>query len=290
MRMNSWVGGALAVVASVAVVSMVEAGIVRQTVHGRLPAVDSESRAKGVFTLTSIAADNGNTRESISVDALRLDATADGQGNLPDYHLVLKTLDGAESDFGSLRINARGRAHFAFNSRANTYPDGVTTITTFSDGAIEVRLDGTAVLSGLVPTFRNPGDTNGGGSGAHGVRRDTHRLTPVTTPSRLRCFLEARYASTPGGTNEQIKVECEGLSRDAAPYTLVAIDGSSNETQLFELSPHGRFRQDRGVIDTRNGDSIPGDSVTALSEQSVELRDKDGTVVMTGTFPTISIN
>ncbi|MCE9637527.1 MAG: hypothetical protein K8T90_17640 [Planctomycetes bacterium] len=288
--MNIWVGGALAVAATVAVVSMVEAGIVRQTVRGRLPAVDTASAAKGIFTLTSIAADNGNTRESVSVDATRLDATADAQGNLPDYHLVLTTLAGAESDFGSLRLNARGRGRFEFNSRTGTYPDGVTTITSFTDGAIEVRLDGTAVLSGLVPTFRNPGDTNGSGSGAHGIRRDTHRLTPVTRPSRLRCFIEARYANAPRGTNEQIKVQCEGLDRAGAPYALVVIDGSSNETQLFELSPHGRFRQDRGVIDTREGDTIPGGSVTDLSDLSVELRDKDGTAVMTGTFPTISIN
>lgn len=290
MKMTRIGIGALAVVASLAITALVEAGFVRQAVNGRLPAVDTESRAKGTFHIGSVAADNGNARERILVEAKHLDATADSGGNLPDYHLVLTTQAGAETDFGSLRLSARGRGRYEFNSRNDTYPEGVTTVTSFGAGSIEVRLDGTAVLSALVPTFRRPGDTNGGGSGAIGVRRDTNRLTPVTTPSRLRCFVEARYASTPRGTNEQIKVQVEGLDRAAAPYALVVIDGSSNETQLFELSPHGRFRQDRGVIDTREGDTIPGGSVTDLSDLSVELRDKDGNAVMTGTFPTITLD
>lgn len=281
---------ALAVAVPVMSQAVTQAGVVRQFVHGRLAAVDELSASRGKFRLVSQARDNGDAREAIEVACGPMDVERDDEGGRPEYRLVLTSSDGGTTaDFGSFVLARRGRAGFRWSTRFDTYPDGVTTITAFSGGTIEVRRDGEAVLTGEVPTFRGPGDENDEGTGARGVRRDASRLRPTEAGGRAHGGIEARYANTPRGENEQVRVQAVNLSRDGSPYAVVCIDGSSNETTLGEMSPRGRFGEARLALDTRDGDEIPGGGgVTGLSEQTVEVRDVNGTVVLTGPFPTMA--
>lgn len=286
-RRSAWLGAA---VAAVAVSAVALAGIVRQNVHGRLSPEDDSSRAKGAFRLVRTDRDNGNASERIEVSCKKLDATRDDSGNLPDYHLVLTSDDGGTSaDFGSLTLTRRGTAGFRWNDARNSYPDGIETITEFSEGTIAVVLGDTTVLSGDIPQFRGPGDE--AGSGARGVRRDSNRLTATTAGGNAHGAIEARYANTARGSNEQFRVRVEGLSKNGKPYTAYVLDGDGGETSLGDMNPRGRFGVAKLDYDTRRGDEIPGGgSVTDLANLDVEVRDKDGNVVLTGTFPDVVID
>lgn len=265
-----------------------EAGFVRQTVHGKLAAPSSDVKTKGLFRLTSRTHDRGAVVDKVEVSCRKLDVTKVDDA-LPEYHVWLTTSDaGTSADFGALTLHENGRGAFRFNSRNADFPDGVDDVAMFGGGTIEVRNGDTAVLSGSVPEFTTPGGDSG--KGTVGVRRDSTRLKPPAG-GRARAAIDARHANTPRGTNEQIKIQIVGLRRSGAPYTVVAIAGDATETTLAELTPHGHFGQDREVIDTRDGDEIPGGGgVAGLSEQSVEVRDKDGNVVLSGVFPTISLD
>lgn len=288
MQTNRWVAGVLAVATTVALAAWVEAGSVRQIVRGKLTAVAEDSRAKGIFRLKATETDRGRTQERVEVAANKLDATTDESGNLPDYHVVLTSSDGATTaDFGSMTLTRNGRAGFIFDDRRDLLPDGVDTIVDFGGGTIEVRLGDDAVLTGSVPGFAKPGGSPG--AGARGVRRDANRLKPTDDASRAHGWIEARYADTSKGVKERIRARFQGLSRDGAPYSVVVIASDATETELFEVKPRGRFGEAAAEIDTADGDEIPGGSVTDLSDLDVEVRADDGTVVLSGKFPTITI-
>jgi hypothetical protein len=288
MRFHRFGVGVLAVAATVAVGASSYAGFVRQAVHGRLAPSDTSSRARGVFHMGWVQADNGTVRDRLDVACQRLDARRDDQGNLPVYELVLTTSGGTSYDFGDLTLTRNGNAGFRFNSRVDAFEEGITSVADFSGGTIEVKRDGSVVLSGDVPTFVGPGDDSG--THAIGVRRDSNRLR-AEDGYRARGAIEARYANTPRGVNEQVRVKIVNLSRDGAPYDVVVIDANSVETLLFQITPRGRYGEARGELDTRDGDTIPGPgSVTDLSELDVQVRDKDGTLVLTGKFPTITLD
>ena len=277
---------AVASAATLSLAALSEAGFARQTVHGKLAAVATDGTAKGAFRLTSRTHERGSVVDRIEVDCRKLDTTKVDDA-MPEYHLWLTTSDaGTSADFGALRLSEKGRGVFRFSTRFDAFPDGVDAVATFGGGTIEIRNGDTSVLTGSIPSFTKAGD---GGKGTSVALHDVSRLKPPTN-GRGRGAIEARYASNPRGTNEQIRIQISGLSSDAAPYTVVAIADDAAETTLAELTPHGRFGEDREVIDTRSGAEIPGGGgVAGLSEQSVEVRDKDGTVVLSGAFPTISL-
>ena len=281
--------GVLAVVATAVAATLVEAGVVRQIVHGKLSATAEDSRAKGLFRLKATETDKGKTRERIEVTAKKLDAQKDDSGNLPDYHVVLTTTDGgATADFGSMTLTRNGRAGFIFDDKRDLLPDGVDTIVDFGGGTVEVRLGDDAVLSGKIPEFAKP--TGDPGAGARGVRRDASRLKPTDDSSRAHGWLEARYAKTAKRENERIRAQFEGLSRNGSPYAVVVIAADATETELFTVKPRGRFGAAKAEINTATGGEIPGGSVTDLSGLDVEVRDADGNVVLTGAFPSIALD
>lgn len=285
MRFRNLSTGVLAA-ATLVVATAAFAGFQRQAVNGRLRPVAEDGAERGTFHLGWVRTDADRVRDRIDVACNHLDVTVPEGGSAPVYDLWLTTSDGATSvDFGDLTVTRRGRGGFHFNSRIDTFPDGVTSVSDFSGGTIEVRNGDTSVLSATIPTFAGPGDEPT--QGAIGVRRDASRLT-AADGLRAHGTVEARYANTGHGVNEQIWVRVDALDRAGNPYTVVALDGSGGETQLFELTVRGRFGAAVGTIDTRNGDALPGDlHTTDLSERDVEIRDKDGAVVLSGKFPTI---
>jgi hypothetical protein len=263
------------------------AGATRAAVHGKLTAQIEGDDAAGRFSISHRESDGGAILDRIEVGAVKLDATVDAGGLLPVYNVVLVTADASTSaDFGAARLSKRGKAAFRFTTRVTALPDGVTDVTMFDGGTIEVRAGSTVVLAGTIPSFIGPGDDNEGSGGA--FRRDTERLAPAADGIRTRGMVGARYANTPRGVSEQIWVQAEHLQRNAGPYSLVAIDAALAEIEICTLAAHGRRGADVITIDTRRGDEIPGGgSVQDISGQSLELRDKDGNVVCTGTFPKV---
>ncbi len=273
-----------AVAAVVAVAGISQAGGKRTTVQGRFTAVAVDGAARGRFSMTSKLFEDGSIAERIDLDCRKLDATKT-ESKRPEYHLWLVRADAsASADMGKLRINPQGHAWMHFNSRLDAYPEGVDLIADFGGGTAEVRLGDTAVLTGAIPAFD--------GSGAVGVSHDTNRLEHPEN-GRGRGWIEARTVNRPkGGTAEVLRIQIVGLARSMGPYTAVAISGEGDaavETNLATLLPHGRYGQDKQVYDTRKGDTMPGGgSVTAFVGQHVEIRDKDGAVVLSSEFPTVT--
>jgi hypothetical protein len=97
---------------------------------------------------------NGAHAERVEATARRLNVSGATAANPPSFHVFLVKSDGSgAADFGAMRVNRRGNAAFKFDTRRGaTLPSGVTSLSTFSGGTIEVR-DGTSavVLSSTLP-------------------------------------------------------------------------------------------------------------------------------------------
>jgi hypothetical protein len=262
---------------------------VRQVVHGRLLPPDAESDAHGKFRL-KVKKRGEAQREFLYVDAWGLDARRDDAGNIPDYHVFLVMADGsAAADFGEMRLSARGYARLRWHSARDGYPDGVESIAPFAAGKVEVRLGDTVVLSGDVPEFLDLMDENEPGSGARVVVSEIARLHATEDGGRARGIVQALAASLPRGRHEALRVECWLLkARRGDELSVVCVDGDGNETRLGTMLV--RTRAHLGVLrlSTRAGDEIPGGGVIALGGQTVEVRDADGVVHLTGFFPVLA--
>lgn len=263
-------------------------GFTQQGVRGKLTASDTSDDAEGRFRIRLRDRRNGVASERVEVDAVRLDATREDDGDLPTYRVwVVAAGETTSADLGAMRLSPRGRAVLRFDTRRTSLPEGVTTLEDFGGGTLQVRLGDTVVLSGAIPEFLGPDDGNGEGSGAAAVLRASSRLRPADAADPWRGFVDARWSSTPRGTRESLRVRAVLLERSGAPYTVVCIDTESAETELGTFTPRGRFGEGRLVIDTRDGAAIPGGDVKALGGQAVEVRAADGTVVLEGTFPSV---
>ena len=104
-----------------------------------------------------------------------------------------------------------------------------------------------------------------------------------------RGIVQALAASLPRGRHEALRVECWLLkARRGDEVSVVCIDGDGNETRLGTMLVRTRARLGVLRLSTRAGDEIPGGGVLALGGQTVEVRDADGVVHLTGFFPVLT--
>jgi len=125
--------------------------------RGRFTDVDSTRREAGVWAVGVTTRTRGrNTGETdvIRAAAKHLDVSGASAANPPSFHVWMVSSDTlTAADFGAMRVNRRGNAIFKFDTRRGaTLPAGITSLSTFSGGTIEVR-DGTSavVLSSTLP-------------------------------------------------------------------------------------------------------------------------------------------
>jgi hypothetical protein len=151
---------AAAVVAGVVVVSgLAVASTTVQRAHGRFTDVDSTRREAGhwnVAVATRTSRRGGSSQEADRIEAYgkHLDVSGATATSRPSFHVWLVTSDASTSaDFGAMRVNRRGNAAFIFDTRGgSSLPSGVTSLTSFSGGTIEIRDgSGTVVLSSTLP-------------------------------------------------------------------------------------------------------------------------------------------
>lgn len=264
----------LAAAIVVAVPLVAGAGVTLRTVHGSLLSVSDEGSGRGGFHMVVGNRSGGTHSETILAGAVHLQPSA-------AYRVVLLRSDGSgEADFGALRTGAWGVGGFRFDTRLEPLPDGVDTLTDYGGGTIELRSGGDAVLRGDLPHFVAIG--SGGGPGAAAIGYDRSALRPPNESSRARGSMFAKRLDLPTGGYEELRVLCWHL-RAGARYTVVATGGTEIGTftasRFFGL---GGFR-----LATAHGDTIPGGGVLELEGRDVEVRDADGTAVLTGKFPTI---
>lgn len=262
--------------------------VTSQVVRGRLLPADDSSEARGEFRIL-VQARGEASREFLYADMTGMDTTKDGDGNLPSYRCLLVNADASvEADFGECYLTARGRAKVRFSSAREEFPDGVTTLTDFAGGTVEIRLDTTVVLSGDIPDFLGLTDDNGQGSHAAARGVGVKRLKATEDGGEAKGFVECLYANRPRETVEAIRVEGLGLGSAGDVFTVVVVDADGNETELGTMTSRTRYGVGVLVISTRRGDTIPGDGVLAFGGLRIEVRDADGVAWLEGRFPVLA--
>lgn len=275
MSIRIWTAATVLAVSLLAAMPAADAGVSRDIVRGKLDSSTVGGSEKGLFRLISADRGNGSHYERIETTARRLDMTADAQGAAPVYHVWLVSSDASsEADFGEMRTNQRGNAGFIFDTRRTELPSGVSSITDYSGGTIEIRNGSTAVAEASIPEF---GDRTFG--------HDRARLRSTSTSFTGRGEIVARHQSVPSGDREELRVTCNHMSASTT-YTVVAIASDNTETTLGTFSTGSPLAIGGFRLATAKGDTIPGGGVTALAGQTVEVRDS-GNAVLRGTFPTI---
>jgi len=275
MSIRNWI---VAAVALVALPLVAGAGVVRSAVHGKLDPVTQGGAERGRFRLVVGDRSNSSHIEKVEVDARHLDSTL-------EYHVFLVKTGGTDAaDFGAMRINAGGHAGLRFTTRLTTLPSGVTTISDYAGGTVEVRDGSTAVLSGTVPSFI--GLTDDGSHGAAAFGRDSSRLAAVDASFRGRGQMTARRQNLPGGVREEFRLTCGRMST-ATTYSVVVIAADTTETTLGTFTTSDPLGLGGFRLATAKGDTIPGGGVLGLAGLTVEVRDSGNSAVLRGTFPTI---
>jgi hypothetical protein len=122
--------------------------------RGQLSPTASNGTEAGRYRLVEISRSRA-TADRIETQARGLNVSGATRGNRPAFHVFLIKSDGsAAADFGAMRVNRQGNAAFVFDSRRVSFPSGVTTITDYSGGTIEVRdSSNSAVLADTLGTF-----------------------------------------------------------------------------------------------------------------------------------------
>lgn len=122
--------------------------------RGQLHATTRGGSEAGRYKMFEISRSRA-TADRIEADARGLNVAGSTRGNRPAFHVFLIKSDGsAAADFGAMRVNRQGNAAFVFDSRRVSFPSGVTTITDYSGGTIEVRdASNAAVLSATLGSF-----------------------------------------------------------------------------------------------------------------------------------------
>ena len=272
------------VVGLVAASGSAVAGFIKSRVRGKISDT-GDGAVKGKFKM-QVKTRGESDKDRLWVKVKKLDV---GEGEeLPTYDVWLLDGDDLEADFGDLDLTERGKGVLRWNSRSDDYPRGVDSLIDFAGGTIEIRdADGNAVADGSIPDFIGLEDDNEEGSKARTVGKDKAKLRPTDDGGNASGRMLTRYANNPGGVQQNMKLTVRGLDASAGPYTAVTIDDEDAETELGEFETFSR----RGVgglrLNTRDEDEIPGDNVLDLAGQDVEVRDSEGTVVLTGSFPEI---
>ena len=126
--------------------------------RGHLASPDAESRTHGHYKLMEMTRDTRTgtvSVERIQAWARHLDMSAVTESTPADFHVWLTNSDASVStDFGQMQVNRHGNSRFLLDSRSGALPDGVTSITAYAGGTIEIRdAAGASVLSATIGTF-----------------------------------------------------------------------------------------------------------------------------------------
>lgn len=246
-------------------------------VKGKLEATDDESNAKGRFLLGVVLAGN-DAKERLIVVAKGLDPDL-------DYDVVLgeNVVDGVSA--GELTV--RGRGYGLLKLGKADFPEGMDSLTDFSGESIFVVEDGETVLEGGIPDFvdPDPDDEAGEGSIAFGFG-ETQLDAPsgVDTDARARLFIAS--INSYRGAREMLTLLAARLDVDET-YGVYLVNEGADDDELGSLSPRTRWGFATLVLDTGRNDELP-DHLGELGGKTVEVRNSDGDVILTGEIPSLN--
>jgi hypothetical protein len=219
-------------------------------------------------------------------NARRLGATPDAGGQLPSYHVVLIDAGATTTtDFGPVRLNRAGQAYFRFDSRFDDFPAGVTSITAYGGGTFELQHEGAAVLRGAFHSFVGLTEQASRDARAHFHGRS--RFAATINGGAGRGHIEADMHNEPRQVSQRLRIDVQNIGTAGNPFSVVALDVGGAEVVLGTIGARGGRGHGWLMFHSRRGDVIPGGGIPALLGKTIEVRNSQGTAVLTGVFPSI---
>jgi hypothetical protein len=220
------------------------------------------------------------------------------EGVNEDGGLVVLLGDGEErlSVVGEMPGGSRARVLLRTTLEGGELPFGVDAVSALSGRRIVVR-DGEerTVLEGSVPAFREDGDGDGDGDGGGDGGDDVDRPRDVPRTARTNMVATEDAEREPQGVivatlradSSALRMEAGRLAAETGYLVYV---GRGDDFGLWDdvrTGGEGGFGLSR---DTALGQELPlgADVVTALAGRRVEVRTRDGDVVLYGEIPSVA--
>lgn len=283
MRLFGLIGTFVLAAAVLTPASDARAGTTVHSVRGKVAAADTASPGpSGIFHLTDVTT-NGASYQRFAILLRGLPA---GEVAEPVFEVFLD--NGTQTaGLGPLHLFSSGtRGWLRFDSRKDAVPEGVTSLDAFSGGTVRITMDGQDVATGSIASFVQPqGPDQGGtkppqaialGAGST-VLGDPHGGAPA---ARVTGYAVNSFF----GLSQGISISAVNLAA-GANYSVVLTGETSDTLGTFSMRSFFGLKFGGLVLSTKRGDAIPGGSVGALAGRGIEIRDADGSVVLSGAFP-----
>jgi len=285
MKLSRVLGTMVLAAAAFGAATAARAGTTVQVVRGKLAATATDGTTTGGFRLVDVE-HNGATFQNLFVLAGGLDS---GGATDATFEVVLDN-GTTQADLGPLHLFGRTktRGWLRFDTRKDTLPAGVTDLSTFSGGTLHVQLAGADVATAPIAAFVGPEGPPPSADTPSSAVAFGYGSVILGDPSWKGAGpvakVQAFAGNGSGGVVQAIGVA--GLRFAAGTYTVVLTGASEDVVGTFTAG--GFFGWGGLVLNTRNGDVIPGGSVSALAGRGVEIRDATGAAVLTGVFPSLN--
>jgi hypothetical protein len=186
---------------------------------------------------------------------------------------------------GNMENHPNKGATLSLDSRRAPIPGNIVRWSEFDGGTVEIRRGGTVFFRGSITIFRSASERVEDAGWARS--RSTVELVATASGGDARALLTASVLTRPHSREQEIRVRAFDLDKNAGPYVVATVepDGVRHELGTFDVrgkATAGGFR-----LTTRRGDRTPPGGVLGQAGRPVEVTDAGGTVVLTGTFPTL---
>jgi len=247
-------------------------------VYGRFVALLAPFNAPGSYRFRTDEYENGEVRNRLVVRAPGLLTGA----NTSVYRVrVINAAGNRFVELGEMTREPRTGASLQLDTRRAALPSGIVRWSEFNGGLIEVRIGGSVRLRGdIAPLAGVDQDIPPVG---HARSAATIQLT--STGGRGIGVLTVAVEQFPNRRTQRLRVRVVDLPRAGAPYTMVATAPSGTRTTLGTFATRSPSGAGGFGIDTRRGRHPPGFNAVRLGGQTVEVLDRGGAAVLTGTFP-----
>lgn len=250
----------------------------RRETYGLFVPISSSTpkSSPGRFTFRSDESETGAVRNRTVVQASGLPPTSTYTVYLFGPRTVV---------LGNMENHPLRGATLSLDSDRAPLPGSITRWSEFDGGRIEVRRGGTVMLRGAITIFRAASERVEDAGWARS--RATVELTPTAAGGDARALLTASVLTKPRRREQEIRFRALDLPESGMPYTVATVepDGVRHELAVMYVrapAGSGAFR-----LSTRRGQPTPPGGVLGQAGLTVEVTNASGTVVLTGTFPTL---
>jgi hypothetical protein len=246
-------------------------------VFGRIEGRGVQPQGSGSFELRIDDTHSGALQNRIHVVASRF--------FVGTYSVLLFRSNGSAVTLGSFFADAGSSKGLLLDSRGGALPGGITNLADFSDGKIEIRRGSSVVGRGFVPPFR--GVDEPGIAKRNAKSWGVVELSPTGAGGAATGVIRAGVTVYPRRREQSFRLRVIDLPPSKAPYSVFVTAATGTVTRLGSFATRGANGYGSLGYTTLVGDRMPGDDVVRLSRQSLEVRNADNEVVLSGTFPRV---